>query len=58
MLPARFALHRPETVDEALALLAEYGDDATPYAGGTEILIAMKARVVRYRHVVDLKRIG
>jgi carbon-monoxide dehydrogenase medium subunit len=57
MLPARFALHRPETIDKALALLAEHGEDATPYAGGTEVLVAMKARVVRYAHVVDLKRI-
>lgn len=57
MLPARFELHRPASVAEALALLAKHGDDATPYAGGTEILVAMKARVLRYGHVVDLKRI-
>jgi carbon-monoxide dehydrogenase medium subunit len=57
MLPARFELHRPESVAAALALLAEHGDDATPYAGGTELLIALKARVLRYAHVVDLKRI-
>jgi len=57
MLPARFCLHRPSTTAEALALLAEHGDEATPYAGGTEILVAMKARVVNYRHVVDLKRV-
>ena len=58
MLPARFVLHRPETISEALGLLAQYGEDAIPYAGGTELLVAMKARVVRYPHVVDLKRIG
>jgi len=57
MLPARFELHRPGSVAEALALLAAHGDDATPYAGGTELLVAMKARVLRYGHVVDLKRI-
>ena len=57
MLPARFELHRPTRIEDALALLAEHGDDATYYAGGTEILVAMKARVLRYGHVVDLKRI-
>jgi len=58
MLPARFNLHRPGSVDEAIALLAEHGDDASPYAGGTELLIAMKARVVRFAHIVDIKRIA
>ncbi|MGE0874299.1 MAG: xanthine dehydrogenase family protein subunit M [Burkholderiales bacterium] len=58
MLPARFAFHRPQTVAEALALLAAHGEEATAYAGGTEILVAMKARVLRYAHVVDLKRIA
>ncbi|MDO8299714.1 xanthine dehydrogenase family protein subunit M [Lacisediminimonas sp.] len=57
MLPARFALHRPDTLAQALALLAEHGDDATAYAGGTELLIAMKARVLRYAQVVDIKRV-
>jgi carbon-monoxide dehydrogenase medium subunit len=58
MLPARFELHRPDSLGTALALLAEYGDDASPYAGGTELLIAMKARVVRFAHIVDIKRIA
>ena len=58
MLPARFELHRPESIADALALLAEHGEDATFYAGGTELLVAMKARVLRYAHVVDIKRIG
>ncbi|MDB5797474.1 MAG: hypothetical protein JWP36_1376 [Paucimonas sp.] len=57
MLPARFELHRPESLQQALALLATLGDDATAYAGGTELLIAMKARVLRYAHVVDIKRL-
>ena len=57
MLPSRFELHRPDTLDQALALLAEFGDDATAFAGGTELLIAMKARVLRYAHVVDIKRL-
>jgi len=58
MLPARFALHRPASIAEALVLAAEHGDDATFYAGGTELLVALKARVLRYGHILDLKRIG
>jgi len=57
MLPARFELHRPRSIDEAIGLLVEHGDDAAPFAGGTELLVAMKSRVVRFGHVVDIKRI-
>jgi carbon-monoxide dehydrogenase medium subunit len=55
MRPARFALHRPTSVGEALALKAEHGDDASFYAGGTELLVALKARVLQYAHLIDLK---
>lgn len=58
MLPRRFNLHRPARIEDAVELLAEYGDDASPYAGGTELLIAMKARVLSYAHIVDLKGIA
>jgi carbon-monoxide dehydrogenase medium subunit len=58
MLPPRFELHRPRSMTEALEALQRHGEDATPYAGGTEILIAMKARVVRFGHVVDIKRLS
>jgi len=56
LLP-RFALHRPAAIADALAMLAEHGEDASPYAGGTELLLAMKHRVLRYAHLVDLKRV-
>lgn len=52
-----FKLHRPRTLDEALALLEEHGDDASAIAGGTELLVALKARVLHYDHLVDLKMV-
>ncbi len=58
MLPHPFQLHRPVTLDAALELRAQYGDDATFYAGGTELLLALKARVLRYDHLIDLKKIS
>lgn len=51
-----FELHRPATVAEASALLAAR-PDASPYAGGTELLLLMKAGLVRPTDVIDLKRI-
>ena len=52
-----FTLHRPETADEACALLARLGEDAAAYAGGTELLLLMKLGLLRPRHLVDVKRI-
>lgn len=58
MRPARFQLHRPDSLAEALALKAEFGDAATFHAGGTELLVALKARVLRYEHLIDIKQIA
>jgi carbon-monoxide dehydrogenase medium subunit len=52
-----FTLHRPETAEEACALLVELGEDAAVYAGGTELLLLMKLGVLRPRHLIDVKRI-
>jgi carbon-monoxide dehydrogenase medium subunit len=53
-----FALHRPTTLPELATLLREHGDEAALYAGGTELLLLMKAGLVRPRVLVDLKRIA
>jgi carbon-monoxide dehydrogenase medium subunit len=54
----RLEVHRASTVDEAVALRARYGDDAAVYAGGTELLLAMKMGVARWRHLIDVKPIA
>src|SRR5437870_4812343 len=53
-----FALHRPGTAEDACALLATLGEDAAPYAGGTELLLLMKLGLLRPPHLVDVKRIA
>ncbi len=55
-LPA-FTVHRPESVGQASRLLADMGDDAAAYCGGTELLLAMKLGLASYEHLVDLKRV-
>lgn len=57
MRPVRFELHRPTSLEDALAFKAVYGDEATFHAGGTELLVALKARVLHYDHVIDLKQV-
>jgi aerobic carbon-monoxide dehydrogenase medium subunit len=52
-----FSMHQPTTLDEASEMLGQYGEDACAYAGGTELLLAMKQAGLRYGHLVDLKTI-
>jgi carbon-monoxide dehydrogenase medium subunit len=58
LLASRFQLHRPDLIEEATALRAELGEDAALYAGGTELLLAMKLGVLDYEHLIDVKRIA
>jgi aerobic carbon-monoxide dehydrogenase medium subunit len=57
MYPAHFDYKRPSTVDEAIALLAQHGDDAKLLAGGHSLIPAMKLRLARPKVVVDIGRI-
>jgi len=54
--PAAFAYHRPATLDEALALLAE-DPDAKPLAGGQSLVPMLNFRIARPAGLVDLNRI-
>lgn len=36
-------------------MLSHYGEDAGIYAGGTELLLAMRHQALNYRHLIDLK---
>jgi carbon-monoxide dehydrogenase medium subunit len=55
MLLRRFEIHQPASVAEAAGMLARFGEDASLYAGGTELLLAMKHDVLRYKHLIDIK---
>jgi carbon-monoxide dehydrogenase medium subunit len=57
MYAASFDYQRPTTIDEAIALLAQHGDDAKVLAGGHSLIPAMKLRLARPRVVVDIARI-
>src|SRR3954449_850850 len=48
----------PETVDEALGLLAEHGDAAKVIAGGQSLLILMRERLVDMDALIGLKGIA
>ena len=57
MKPAPFRYHAPDSLAEALALLAEHGSDAKPLAGGQSLVPAMNFRLARPAVLIDLNRI-
>jgi CO/xanthine dehydrogenase FAD-binding subunit len=56
MLP-EFALLRPNSLDEALELLARYGPDARPIAGGTNLLVELRDEFAGPPILVDTGRL-
>jgi carbon-monoxide dehydrogenase medium subunit/6-hydroxypseudooxynicotine dehydrogenase subunit alpha len=56
--PPRFAYHDPATVDEALSLLSEHGDEAKVLAGGQSLVPLLNFRLARPEHLVDVNRLG
>lgn len=58
MIPGKFDYHRPKSVQEAVALLADLGQDARPLAGGHSLIPMMKLRVAAPEHLIDLGAIA
>ena len=57
MIPAAFDYKAPTSLEEALQLLAEGGDDAKIIAGGQSLLPVMKLRLAAPELVIDLAKI-
>lgn len=53
----RFEHHAVTSIPEALDLLVRYAEKAEVYAGGTDLLVAMKKREKMPEHLIDLKGI-
>ena len=58
MKPPAFILERPGTIDEALELLAQHGDDAKVLAGGQSMVALLNLRLARPAVVVDINRLA
>ncbi len=58
MKPAPFDYHAPTELGEALAILAEHGDDAKLLAGGQSLMPMMNMRLATPQVVVDINRIA
>jgi aerobic carbon-monoxide dehydrogenase medium subunit len=58
VIPVGFDYARPDSVDAALTLLAERGEDATLMAGGHSLLPVMKLRLAAPELVIDIGKLG
>ena len=58
MKPAPFSYARPSSLDEALDLLAEHGDEAKVLAGGQSLIPVMNFRLAQPAVVVDVNRVA
>jgi FAD binding domain in molybdopterin dehydrogenase len=58
VIPGAFAYHRPKSVNEAVAMLADLGEDARALAGGHSLIPMMKLRLAAPEHLIDLAGIA
>jgi len=58
MKPSAFEYHRPETLDEALGVLAELGADGKVLAGGQSLVPMLNMRLAAPHHLVDINRLA
>jgi len=57
IIPLRFEYYGPRTLREAVELLDKLGPEAKILAGGTDLIVQMKQRVVEPRYIVNIKKI-
>jgi carbon-monoxide dehydrogenase medium subunit len=58
MKPAPFEYYVPDSIEQAVELLHQHGDNAKLLAGGQSLVPAMNFRVVQPSVLIDLNRIG
>jgi aerobic carbon-monoxide dehydrogenase medium subunit len=57
MIAADFNYEAPDTLDEAIALLQQYGDEAKILSGGHSLIPMMKLRFASPEHIIDINNI-
>ncbi|HZA53006.1 MAG TPA: FAD binding domain-containing protein, partial [Candidatus Udaeobacter sp.] len=57
MFPASFGYLAPRSLQEALDLLNQHGDEAKLLAGGHSLIPAMKLRLASPRYLIDIGRL-
>lgn len=58
MIGHHFDFHQPKELDEAVALLADFRENATVLGGGTMLVPSMSANLARPEHLISLSALG
>ena len=58
MKPASFEYHRPDSVDDAARMLAEFGDEAKVLGGGQSLVPMLALRLAFFDHLIDVSRLA
>jgi len=58
MKPVNFDYYRPDTVDEAVDLLAEHGEEARVIAGGQSLMALLNLRLAEPRALIDIAHLA
>lgn len=58
MRPSEFEFHKAETLEHALALLDQFGEDGRPIAAGQSLVPMMNLRLARPMYLVDINGLG
>jgi len=56
--PPPFGYSRPESLEDAVRLLAEFGSDAKVLAGGQSLVTLLSMRLAAPRHLIDINRVS
>ncbi len=57
MIPSAFDYHAPRTLQEAIALLQQHGEEAKVLSGGQSLLPLLKLRLGFSTQLVDIGRV-
>ena len=58
MIPSAFTFYKPDNIDKAVSLMADFGDEARVIAGGHSLIPVMKQRLTDIKHLIDLSGIN
>ena len=58
MKPSSFTYHAPDSAEEVVSLLADYGEDAKVIAGGQSLVPMLALRLAVFGHLVDVRRVA
>ena len=58
MKPPSFDYHPPDTVEQAVGLLAQLGEDAKILAGGQSLVPMLSMRLAYFAHLIDISRLS